>query len=266
MMMRMIRKPTTRKPVVMTMPDAGVPLITRSTLAELPNAEELHSVGALLLVDKPMGWTSFDVVAKARRLLGVKKIGHAGTLDPMATGLLVLCIGRATKLADTVQAGIKEYVGTMRFGATTPTDDAESEENEQFPVDHLSEELIREKAATFIGESMQIPPMFSARKVAGQRLYKIARKGGHVEAPAKPVTIFEFEITNVDLPEMGFRIVCSKGTYIRSIARDLGHVAGSGAYLTSLRRTRSGDFLIDDAVTIQQLIELRSSTAAADSQ
>jgi tRNA pseudouridine55 synthase len=250
----------------MTMPEWGVPLITCSTLAALPEAEELQSVGALLLVDKPMGWTSFDVVAKARRLLGVKKIGHAGTLDPMATGLLVLCLGRATKLADTVQAGIKEYVGTMRFGATTPTDDAESKENAQFPVEHLNEELIRQKAATFLGESMQTPPMFSARKVAGQRLYKIARRGGHVEAPAKPITIFEFEITNVELPETGFRIVCSKGTYIRSIARDLGQAASSGAYLTALRRTRSGGFRIGDAVTIQQLIELRSSVAGADTQ
>jgi tRNA pseudouridine55 synthase len=248
------------------MPELGVPLFTRATLTALPVAEELQSEGALLLVDKPMGWTSFDVVAKARRLLGVKKIGHAGTLDPMATGLLVLCLGRATKLADTVQAGIKEYVGTMRFGATTPTDDAESEENEQFPVEHLTEEMIRLKAATFTGESMQTPPMFSARKVAGERMYKIARRGGHVDAPAKEITIFEFEITNVDLPETGFRIVCSKGTYIRSIARDLGHAAGSGAYLTSLRRTRSGDFHVDDAVTMQQLIELRSSMAGADRQ
>jgi tRNA pseudouridine55 synthase len=250
----------------MMMPELGVPLFTRATLTALPDAEELHSGGALLLVDKPMGWTSFDVVAKARRLLGVKKIGHAGTLDPMATGLLVLCLGRATKLADTVQAGIKEYVGTMRFGATTPTDDAESEENEQFPVEHLTEELIRLNAATFLGASMQRPPMFSARKVDGQRLYKIARRGGHVDAPAKEITIFEFEITKVDLPEMGFRIVCSKGTYIRSIARDLGQAVGSGAYLTSLRRTRSGDFHVDDAVTIQQLMALRSSMAGADRQ
>jgi tRNA pseudouridine55 synthase len=201
-------------------------------------------------------------VAKTRNLLRVKKVGHTGTLDPMATGLLIICLGKATKLADRIQAEEKEYTGTIRFGATTPTDDAESEENAQFPVDHLTAESIRSAAAGSIGESMQTPPIFSARKVDGQRLYKLARRGETEETvaiPAKLITVHTFDITGVDLPEARFDIVCSKGTYIRSLARDLGRKLDTGAYLTELRRVRSGLFLVEDAVTIHDLQQLAES-------
>lgn len=213
--------------------------------------------GAVILVDKPKGWTSFDVVAKSRGIIRIKKIGHAGTLDPMATGLLLLCVGRATKLVDQLQAGEKEYTGTLKLGATTSTDDAESEEEATFPIDHLDEESIRAAALGFLGESLQDPPAFSARKVDGVRMYKSARKGVKVEAPPRAVTIRAFDIIRCELPEVDFRVVCTKGTYIRSLARDLGSRLGSGAYLTALRRTRSGDYDVANAVTIDQLQMLR---------
>lgn len=232
-----------------------VQVYTRRNLSEL-RPDTAAAEGALLLIDKPSGWTSFDVVAKTRGMLRIKKIGHTGTLDPMATGLLVLCLGKATKLADRIQAEEKEYIGTIHFGATTPTDDAESEENEQFPTEHLTAEAIRAGAERFLGESMQVAPIFSARKVNGQRLYKAARRGETVEIPPKPITIYRFDITEIALPDVRFDVVCSKGTYIRSLARDLGKALGSGAYLTELRRVRSGSFHIDDAVTINDLQEL----------
>jgi tRNA pseudouridine55 synthase len=232
-----------------------VRVFTRMNLHEFDPALAA-SEGALLLVDKPTGWTSFDVVAKARGMLRIKKIGHSGTLDPMATGLLVLCLGKATKLADMIQAGEKEYTGTIHFGATTPTDDAESEEQQFFPTDHLTLDGVRAETESFLGESMQVAPIYSARKVNGQRLYKMARRGESVEIPAKPIVIRRFDITGGILPDLDFLVVCSKGTYIRSLARDLGARLGSGAYLTRLRRTRSGSFHVDDAVTINDLQEL----------
>lgn len=234
-----------------------VAIFTRANLQDI-SQEMIAERGALLLVDKPSGWTSFDVVAKSRGILRVKKIGHTGTLDPMATGLLVLCLGKATKLADMIQAGEKEYTGTIHFGATTPTDDAESEENEQFPTDHLTGDAIVKEAAGFLGESLQAPPMFSARKKDGERLYKIARRGETVEVPPRAITITRFDITAIDLPDVRFKVVCSKGTYIRSLARDLGQGLGSGAYLTELRRTRSGAFDVNDAVTMEDLQKLRA--------
>ena len=209
--------------------------------------------GAVLLVDKPLEWTSFDVVAKVRRATGIRKVGHAGTLDPLATGLLVVCIGRATKRADEFQAGEKEYTGCFRLGATTRTDDAEGEPEGVLPVDHLTREEILRTAESFLGESLQIPPMFSARKVDGKRLYKLARKGIEVERPARPITVRTFEITAIDLPSISFRIVCSRGTYIRSIARDFGERLGVGAYLAELRRTRSGEFSVEEAISIDEL-------------
>jgi tRNA pseudouridine55 synthase len=234
---------------------ADVATFSRSNLGEL-RAERAGTEGALLLVDKPAGWTSFDVVAKVRGMLRVKKVGHTGTLDPMATGLLVLCLGKATKLADLIQAEEKQYTGTIHFGATTPTDDAESDEEHQYPTEHLTAETVREGARDFLGESMQVAPIYSARKVNGQRLYKMARRGETVEIPAKPVTIGRFDITGFVLPDATFDVICSKGTYIRSLARDLGARLGSGAYLTELRRVRSGSFHVDDAVTINDLQEL----------
>jgi tRNA pseudouridine55 synthase len=236
-------------------PIADVAIFTRGNLHEL-NTELAATEGALLLVDKPAGWTSFDVVAKVRGMLRIRKIGHTGTLDPMATGLLVLCLGKATKLADMIQAEEKEYIGTIHFGATTPTDDAESEEEHQFPTDHLTGENVRAGALGFLGESMQVAPIYSARKVNGQRLYKMARRGETVEIPPRPVTIRRFDITGFEIPDAKFEVICSKGTYIRSLARDLGARLGSGAYLTELRRTRSGTFHVDDAVMINDLQEL----------
>lgn len=229
-----------------------VPVFTAATLARLDTAE-VADTGALLLIDKPSGWTSFDVVARSRSLLRIRKVGHAGTLDPMATGLLVLCLARATKVADVVQAGEKEYVGTMRFGASTPTDDAESPEEAFAPFEHLDRAAISSGAATFVGEIMQRAPAFSARKIDGERMYRRARRGEAVEAIPRPVSVRRFEITDVRLPDVDFRIICSKGTYIRSLARDLGLHLQSLAYLTALRRTRIGSFLIDDAITLDQV-------------
>ncbi len=237
-------------------PLSDVAVFSRLNLGEI-SPEVIAERGALLLVDKPSGWTSFDVVAKIRGMLRVKKVGHTGTLDPLATGLLILCLGKATKLADTIQAGEKEYTGTIRFGATTTTDDAEGEENEQFSIAHLTDRMIHESATGFVGESLQIPPMFSARKKDGQRLYKLARRGETVEVPPRLITIMEFSITEVNLPDAKFKVVCSKGTYIRSLARDMGEKMETGGYLTELRRTRSGSFSVADAVTMQELQQLR---------
>ncbi len=234
------------------MNDFDIPVVRKGELSDFnPTVAKEH--GALLLVDKPQGWTSFDVVAKTRNTLGVKKVGHAGTLDPMATGLLILCLGKATKLADKVQATEKEYTGTIRFGATTATEDAEAEEENHCPFDHLNNERITEAAALFIGESEQVPPMFSARKVGGTRLYKLARQGKEIERPAKLISIYEIEITKIELPYVDFRVVCSKGTYIRSLARDLGKALGTGAYLSALRRTRSGPFHVKDGVEMEEV-------------
>lgn len=242
--------------------ESGAQIVGRDDLDRIQRGREefeqtLIDPGVILLVDKPKGWTSFDVVAKCRGILHVRKIGHTGTLDPMATGLLVLCIGRATKLADALQASEKEYVGEMLLGAVTPTDDAESEPSESFSTDHLTDDMIRSAAATFVGEQQQTPPMFSARKVAGQRLYKLARRGVTVEVAPRTITVSAFDIESIALPRVRFRIVCSKGTYIRSLARDLGRAVGSGAHLTELRRTRSGAMHVDHALSMDELQTLR---------
>jgi tRNA pseudouridine55 synthase len=215
--------------------------------------------GATLLVDKPKGWTSFDVVNKLRfrlkHALNVKKIkvGHAGTLDPMATGLLIICTGKATKLLADYQGLSKEYTGTLTLGASTPSYDAETEIDETFPVDHLTPELLKEARENFLGEIDQIPPMFSAIKVGGQPLYKKARKGEVIALEPRRVVIYEFELTHIDLPRIDFRVHCSKGTYIRSLAHDFGKAVGSGAYLSALRRTKVGNFRIEDAWELDEL-------------
>ncbi|MCB0570461.1 MAG: tRNA pseudouridine(55) synthase TruB [Phaeodactylibacter sp.] len=217
--------------------------------------------GALLLVDKPQGWTSFDVVNKIRYKLkhGLKvkkiKVGHAGTLDPMATGLLVVCTGKHTKKLSTYQGLEKEYTGTLRLGATTPSYDAESEVEEHFPTSHITPALLEKARQAFLGDIEQVPPMFSAIKVDGQPLYKKARKGVVVEVEPRQVQIHEFELTQVDLPDVSFRVRCSKGTYIRSLAHDFGKALDSGAYLTALRRTRVGPFHIDDAWEMEELAD-----------
>ncbi|MCB0614094.1 MAG: tRNA pseudouridine(55) synthase TruB [Phaeodactylibacter sp.] len=215
----------------------------------------------MLLVDKPQGWTSFDVVNKVRyklkHRLKVKKIkvGHAGTLDPMATGLLIICTGKFTKKLAEFQGLPKEYTGTMYLGATTPSYDAESEVEETFPIRHITPELLEQARRQFLGDIEQVPPMFSAIKVDGQPLYKKARKGIMMEIEPRPVTINEFTLTRIELPELDFLVRCSKGTYIRSLAFDFGKAVNSGAYLTALRRTRIGEFRIEDAWNLEELVE-----------
>lgn len=216
--------------------------------------------GAFLLVDKPKGWTSFDVVNKIRYKikgkLGIKKIkvGHAGTLDPMATGLLILCTGKFTKKLSEYQGMPKEYTGTLRLGATTPSFDADSAADAQFPFEHVTRESLEKARQQFLGEIEQVPPIFSAIKVDGQPLYKKARRGIKVEIAPRPVTIYEFELTKVHLPDIDFRVKCSKGTYIRSLAHDFGKAVGSGAYLTALCRTSIGDFRLEDAWNLKRLV------------
>ncbi len=208
----------------------------------------------VLLVDKPYEWTSFDVVKKLRYGLKVKKIGHAGTLDPLATGLLILCTGKMTKQIESFQAQEKEYVGTFVIGAITPSYDLETEIGDQKDISHITTGNIEEVVKTLTGEISQIPPIFSAIKVNGKRAYKSARKGEDVKLKPRDVVVKEFELTKINLPEIHFRIVCSKGTYIRSLARDLGEGLGVGAYMSALCRTRIGDFSLSDAKTIEQIL------------
>ena len=217
--------------------------------------------GKVILIDKPLEWTSFQVVNKIRwhlrKKLHVKKIkvGHAGTLDPLATGLLVLCTGKFTKKIESFQAKFKEYTGEITLGATTPSFDMETEVNAQFPTEHITNELIAATAEKFVGEIAQAPPIFSAIKKDGKRLYTLAREGKTVEVEKRNVTIFEFEITAIELPKVSFRVVCSKGTYIRSLANDFGQALNSGGYLSRLRRTKIGELSVDDAIDPVKYVE-----------
>lgn len=223
--------------------------------------------GEVLCVDKPLGWTSFDAVKRLRgaiqRRLGVRKfkVGHAGTLDPLASGVLVVCTGRATKRIDTLQAGRKEYVATLRLGATTPSFDLETEIDATYPTEHITPTLIDEALTRFRGAIMQVPPIFSAVKVDGKRAYKYARRGAEVELKAKPLQIDELEVLDYPgaEPLLRLRIVCGKGTYIRALARDIGVALGSGAHLTTLRRTRVGDYSEADALSLDRALELIGS-------
>jgi tRNA pseudouridine55 synthase len=216
--------------------------------------------GGVILLNKPYEWTSFQAVNKVKYLLkhyyDLKKvkIGHAGTLDPLATGLLILCIGKYTKKIEEYQAQEKEYTGTFYLGATTPCFDKEKEIDNYYPTEHITEEDIYKAAEHFLGEQEQVPPVFSALKVNGVRAYAFARENKDVELKSRKITIKEFEITRINMPEVDFRIVCSKGTYIRSIARDFGSYLNSGAYLTALCRTRIGDYKLSDAQTIENII------------
>ena len=209
--------------------------------------------GQVLLIDKPYGWTSFQVVNKLKwkirhtYKLSKLKIGHAGTLDPLATGLLIICTGKFTKRIAEFQAQEKEYTGTFVLGATTPCFDMEKPIDREFPTNHVTKELILETAKSFVGEQMQVPPIFSAVKIDGKRAYDYARQEQEVEIKAKPIFIKEFEVTRIEMPEVDFRIVCSKGTYIRSIARDFGEKLHSGAYLSALRRTKIGGFRVENS-------------------
>jgi len=212
--------------------------------------------GELILVDKPLSWTSFDVVGKIRNSTRIKKIkvGHAGTLDPLATGLLIICTGKLTKKVDEFLAEEKEYTGTITLGASTPSYDLETEINHTFPTDHITEEMIAEAAKTFEGEIEQVSPLYSALRIDGERAYHKARRGEDVKMKARKVRIEAFEVTKIEMPIIHFRIVCSKGTYIRSIAHDIGKILQSGSHLSSLRRTRSGNFKIEDAWNLEELI------------
>jgi tRNA pseudouridine55 synthase len=226
--------------------------------------------GAVLLVNKPLEWTSFDVVNKLRYTLlknlhkfykdapATKrkiKVGHAGTLDPLATGLLIVCVGKETKNIDQYMATEKEYTGTFFLGATTPSFDRETEVNATFPVEHITPELILQTTQQFKGDLQQLPPVFSAIKKDGKKLYESARAGVEVELTPRAVTIGEFEITGIEMPLVHFRVVCSKGTYIRSLAYDFGKALNSGAYLHGLCRTRSGNYLLSDALDVNDWVQ-----------
>ncbi|MHA4847006.1 tRNA pseudouridine(55) synthase TruB [Flavitalea antarctica] len=215
--------------------------------------ENTYEEGRVLLIDKPYDWTSFDVIRKVRNVLRIRKIGHAGTLDPLASGLLILCTGKFTKRINDYMAAEKEYIGSFTLGATTPTYDLESEPENFKPVGDLSEDELQRATRAFTGEILQVPPMHSAIKKDGKRIYKLARQGKEIELEPRKVTIREFVITKIELPVVHFRVVCSTGTYIRSLANDYGSALGTGAYLSGLVRTRIGGFWLKDAVTIQQL-------------
>ena len=216
--------------------------------------------GYVLPVDKPIGWTSSDVVRKVKvllRRLGHRKIkiGHAGTLDPLATGVLLVCTGKATKRIEELQAHTKEYVATLRLGATTPSFDLEKPVDAEYPTEHITREMVEETLVRFVGTIEQVPPVFSACKVNGSRAYDLARKGEEVELKAKTLVIDELELLRCELPEIVIRVVCSKGTYIRALARDIGEALHSGAHLTALRRTRIGDVKVEDCLKLDGFAE-----------
>lgn len=227
--------------------------------------------GETLLIDKPLDWTSFQVVNKIRyrlkHLTKVKKIkvGHAGTLDPLASGLLIICTGKKTKTIDEIQGQIKEYTGIITLGKTTPSYDLETDFDREFPLNNLTEEAIIATAGSFLGESFQLPPVFSAIKVDGKRAYKSARKGEDVKIEPRKIKIDAFEITNIHFPDVHFRIVCSKGTYIRSIAHDFGQRLQNGAHLSALRRTKIGNYSVEDAFLLNDFIDLLSQSPQDES-
>jgi tRNA pseudouridine55 synthase len=217
---------------------------------ELQQPEEAR----VLLVNKPYEWTSFDVVNKLRYRLKIKKIGHAGTLDPLATGLLIICTGKMTKRIEEFMGLEKEYTGTFVLGQTTPSHDLETAVQDQRDISGLTEEVIRSATKNFTGKISQLPPLHSAIRVGGRRAYQFARQGKEIELQPRDVEVSVFEITSLELPNVNFRIVCSKGTYIRSIARDYGSFLGVGAYLSRLCRTRIGDFRLEDALEIENVV------------
>jgi tRNA pseudouridine55 synthase len=225
-----------------------------------PNQLSPPDPGEVILIDKPFTWTSFDVTKKLKFAGKFKKIGHAGTLDPLATGLLILCTGKMTKQIDQYQSQEKEYSGTLVLGKTTPSVDLETEFDAEFPTDHITKEIIENALNTLRGNILQIPPIYSAIQVNGKRLYELARKGvkdSDIVIKSREVEIKKFEVDTTNFPELSFSIICSKGTYIRSLVRDFGTACGSGAYMSSLRRERIGEFEVKNALTIEQFIESR---------
>jgi tRNA pseudouridine55 synthase len=223
--------------------------------------------GQVLLIDKPLEWTSFDVVRKLRPMVRTRKVGHAGTLDPLATGLLILCTGKFTKRINDYMAQEKEYTGTIVLGASTPTYDLEGEPQPGKDPSDLTQEIVHEVIGReFTGEILQVPPIHSAIKINGKRVYELARKGKEVKLEPRPVVVSAFGITRFQLPELDFRVVCSTGTYIRSLANDLGVILGCGGYLSGLRRTRIGAFRVDDAMTMEAAKEYIEAKFRTDSQ
>ncbi|GGG26913.1 tRNA pseudouridine(55) synthase TruB [Pontibacter amylolyticus] len=220
--------------------------------------------GEILLLDKPLTWTSFDVVKKVRNTLRVKKIGHAGTLDPLASGLLILCTGKFTKRIDEIQAQEKEYTGTITLGQTTPSYDLETPVSESKDISHLTPEDIQAAANSFVGTIEQIPPIYSAVMIDGKRAYDLARKGKEAEMKPRTITIKAFEITNIEGAVISFKVICSKGTYIRSLAHDLGQKLGVGAHLSALVRTRIGEYKLEDALTIDDIQQIRRAQLEAN--
>lgn len=228
-------------------PLIDLPVVSKGTIADF--SVDNFSSGAAILLDKPLEWSSFDVVRHVRNRIPPKKVGHAGTLDPLATGLLVICTGKGTRTISQIQDGEKEYITTMKFGESTPSYDAALPVDVSAPWSHITrsqiEELIEDQ---FLGTITQLPPIYSAIRVEGERLYKKARRGEKINLPPRQVSVYSIEILNFRLPEVDLKITCEKGTYIRSIAHELGEAADSLAHVTSLRRTRIGDFHVDDAV------------------
>ncbi len=230
--------------------------------------ENPYVEGEVILIDKPLEWTSFDAVKKVKNGLRKKyqlkkiKVGHAGTLDPLASGLLIICTGKKTKIIESIQAQAKEYTGTIKLGETTPSYDLETTIDESYPIDHITSDFMQEAAASFVGEIDQMPPDFSAKKIDGQRAYTLARKGEKPKLTAKKIQIYAFDIDAKDFPYVHFRVACSKGTYIRSLAHDFGAALKSGGHLTSLRRTKIGDYHVDDALEIDNFFaSLRTISA-----
>lgn len=226
--------------------------------------------GEVIYIDKPLNWTSFQLVSKLRyqlcKSLGIKKlkVGHAGTLDPLATGVMIVCTGKKTKEIDSLQAMVKEYIATVKLGATTPSFDLETEIDQTYPTEHLTKELVEETLKKFIGEIWQVPPMYSAVKVDGRRAYELARAGEEVELKPKLLVIDEIELISCNLPSIEIRVVCSKGTYIRSLARDIGKALGSGGYLTALKRTKIGNVSLSDCIDGLQIEEFVKAVTNKD--
>jgi tRNA pseudouridine55 synthase len=213
----------------------------------------LYAEGKVLLINKPLYWTSFDAVRKVRNVVRTKKVGHAGTLDPLASGLLIICTGKFTKKINEYMAQEKEYTGSITLGSTTPTYDLESEPQNFKPIDNITREMLEAATLSFTGIIQQVPPIHSAIKVEGKRVYELARKGIDVKLEPRQINISEFSITNIELPVVHFKVVCSTGTYIRSLANDYGAQLGCGGHLSSLCRTRIGNFNLSDAMTIEDL-------------
>ena len=236
-------------------------VIDRNTPAGTSLSPELYPEGWVMVLDKPYRWTSADAVRKIKFTLKKLyhqnniKVGHAGTLDPLATGVLLICAGKATKVSEALQAERKEYIAEVTFGATTPSFDMEHEVDKTYPFEHITREMVEKALVELSGERLQTPPLYSAKKIEGQRAYEYAREGTEVELRQALVNIYEMELLEFDLPRIRLRIRCSKGTYIRSIARELGEALDSGGYLSSLRRTRSGGFTADEGMSMEEVAD-----------